>query len=354
MPGGRPKNRKNARGHAAGGRRKGAGRKKKQEGTDPTASSHESRKPRNEEEEEAHRKKEAERLKHERLEKLIATFKANQKKIIDIATVDQNEDVEDSISFYLDDTDDASANEKASYAGFIPAYDSYIGKEMSKLLTKLDLGKEKRKIADPLKLISYRRQFWHYDAIDGAVAFAASSNESTPKRFYQGNFCAFAWLPTYQFDAVNMSNICCWKCSNTGSVSLNEIKFRPMIYFDRICWLLHHTIKCGECGKCSSTIDSKFLSQLPTTVVDRFQFVAPIRGPGVHISMVRQFCHLAGKQIMFGTYVDNINEMLTVKYYQDMATYYDMVAERISKEDGYYESRNYEVRFVYALHYLRF
>ncbi len=60
-------------------------------------------------------------------------------------------------------------------------------------------------------------------------------------------------------------------------------------------------------------------------------FYVPLCGPGLHQSMIFQFANLTTKQILFGLYVSGINEILKIKYRQDMIiTYYD--AEHSKKE----------------------
>ena len=82
-----------------------------------------------------------------------------------------------------------------------------------------------------------------------------------------------------------------------------------MFYFDRIVWVLHNRIVCGECGRTCASIDPRFLAKLPTRVTECFPFITTVGGPGMHQAMIFQFTNLLTKGIMYGTYVEDINRM---------------------------------------------
>ena len=150
------------------------------------------------------------------------------------------------------------------------------------------------------------KQFWHDNhVLDPVISF----NGTTPNLFYQSRFRAFLWAPTYQFSTLmSLDSIACPCCKTVGKLKLNEWIYRPMFQFYEQVWVLHDVIQCKSCwGRCSS-IDPIFMSQLPAQIVHRFPFVALIRGSGVHVSMVCHFCTVAMKQVMFGTYTNQIND----------------------------------------------
>ena len=110
-------------------------------------------------------------------------------------------------------------------------------------------------------------------------------------------------------------------------LQINQYAWRPMFYYDKIVWLLHRRFNCTNCGRTCASIDPKFLSQLPSIVLENFPFVTSNNTPGMHVSMIHQFCKLATNRILFSTYVDMINELHSVKYYKTMLLYYDCTYE---------------------------
>ena len=102
-----------------------------------------------------------------------------------------------------------------------------------------------------------------------------------------------------------------------------------MFYFDRIVWILHHRMQCqkSDCKKTFASIDPRFLSQLPTRVVERFPFITTIGGAGIHQAMIFNFVNLMTKGLMYGTYTKSINELHNIRYAFDSIGYYDSIAD---------------------------
>ena len=341
MPGGRPENTKNSAGHGAGGSRNNSGRKKKKsedtEDNDEMQNTNKKRKPTPEEATQFEEKKqrEKERRMADREESLKRKYNESIEKLREMAEdlpnssmEGEGDDVDDFLTYEDDDTESnpvIQARRKHQKRRYVPPENSPLFKEMEALKKRLGLGKAGAQFRANINCAALRKKFWHDSNTDAVISFRGTS----PNSFYSSRFRAFAWLPFSQFDKMlNMKSLACIRCGERkGSLKLDEIIYRPMFHFDQQVWVLHHTVLCKCCGKRRSTIDSKFISQFPTVVVQRFPFVAPIRGPGVHVSMIHQFCSLTTKQVMFGTYSDTINELLKIKYYEDMAAYYELAVE---------------------------
>lgn len=194
----------------------------------------------------------------------------------------------------------------------MPAKGSAIEKEMQKVVAGLK--------TNDMRAHATRNVLWreciHADPI--------AAYQGIPDPFYTSNFQAFVWDPKTVFGKFfDFDTIKCCKRGCDGKQKNGEYAWRPMIKFDQVIWVLHHRIRCKKCHAGYTSIDPRFISQLPTRVAERFPFFVPLRGPGLHQSMIFQFVNLTTKQILFGTYINSINEILKIKYSQDMVAYYD-------------------------------
>ena len=110
-----------------------------------------------------------------------------------------------------------------------------------------------------------------------------------------------------------MKNIDCIYGCGCGKLKPSNYQWRPMFYFDKIVWILHNRVHCQSCGCTFASIDPRFLAKLPTRVTEKFPFVATSGGSGIHQSMIFQFTDLVKQGIMYGTYVNNINQMQRIR-----------------------------------------
>ena len=53
----------------------------------------------------------------------------------------------------------------------------------------------------------------------------------------------------------------------------------------------------GCCNKTFTTIDSCFISMLPTAICNEFDFIFPTKGPGFHLDMIRNLSFHSDKHI---------------------------------------------------------
>ena len=73
-----------------------------------------------------------------------------------------------------------------------------------------------------------------------------------PDAWYRSSLHNFVWRPVSQFGKlVNINNIknigCIYGCG-CRHLRLSSYQWRPMLYFDKIVWVLHNCIHCQECG----------------------------------------------------------------------------------------------------------
>ena len=163
-----------------------------------------------------------------------------------------------------------------------------------------------------------------YRGSDDPVA----KNSNSVKAWYKTQFSVFNWLV---FDAFNIDIKkikCIHGCLGTG-MKKHSYCWSPMICIDHKVWVYHQRLICNCCKKSFTTINPKFMSQLPTRVAERFPFFTSSRGAGIHEALVLQFISLVGTGVIFGSYVKSINELQQIKYAQDQINYYDSVAEAL-------------------------
>ena len=268
---------------------------------------------------------------------------------------DDDDDDEEDVDFYLDATDDADVDDECrsrrQYCdrSYLPKPTSPLGKEMEKFKKKMQEELCSSDGRNVRVINNTNAQLWRHNSTsqDDPVAKCCNGSAPSKENYYLSNFHPFVWMPTYQFgNAVDLKDITCLKCKEVGKCNLDKLTYRPMLHFNRTIWVLHHRIKCRSCKKSFTSIDSEFLEQLPTRIVERFPFVAPIRGPGVHEMMIYQFVTLNLKQTGFGTFVDSINQMHRLHHTRDTLSYYDCVSARKSPNLHFVDDRLYEVRNV--------
>jgi hypothetical protein len=152
-----------------------------------------------------------------------------------------------------------------------------------------------------------------------------AANVTSPEEYYKSRFEVFNWLVFDSFK-IDIKQIKCTHCKEV-SVKQHSYCWAPMICLDKKVWVYHQRLVCKSCKKYFRTIEQPFLAQLPTRVVERFEFYARKRGPGLHQSLVHHFISLIGTGVMFGSYVKSINEMMSIKYSIDQVSYYDSIGD---------------------------
>lgn len=170
-----------------------------------------------------------------------------------------------------------------------------------------------------------------------------ATNSKSPETWYKSRFQVFNWLVFDAFGVDIASIKCIHGCQGANGKTQNVKKhgsycWTPIICIDRKIWLYHQRLICNCCKRTFTTTHPNFLSQLPTRVVERLEFYVPRRGPGIHQSLVFQFISLVGTGVMFGSYVNSINEMSKIKYAQETVSYFDSIGDAfsldLSREDG--------------------
>ena len=149
-----------------------------------------------------------------------------------------------------------------------------------------------------------------------------------PSPWYLCDKTVFLWLPFHTFKSIlQLSSIPCIYCSKKR-LTPKSYKWRPMFNHDKIDWLLYQRIRCQECKKSWLSTDKNFLSKLPTRIVERFPYMVPKRGPGLHESMVLSISNLCTKQISYGPYVNMINKLHKTQYTRQSLSYYDACSKQ--------------------------
>ena len=240
---------------------------------------------------------------------------------------ENDEQEEEGVEEEGDEEDEDEGNSlpsKAStkkYSSYMPPKDSCLWVEMNKHEQKWKRGNGAFAVRDKLWLLNNEND-------------PVAKNARSPEAWYKSNFNIFTWMPSEQFGTqVDFSKIkCIHGCNGCNVKKHGTLCWRPMFRLEGIVWVLHQRLQCCECKKSFTTIDPNFLSQLPTRVVERFPFFCTRRGPGIHNSLIFHFISLIGKGIMYGSYVDSINELHKIRYAMESISYYDTIADTLQSE----------------------
>ena len=270
---------------------------------------------------------------HEEARTVLASIGAD-------ATVDTNLDDDDDDHTNDDDDDDDydidGENEvhingngvkaKLTRPSYMPPKGSCLFNQMEEI--------EKKFASGGLRTFSAQKGMWCYGCSEKKDPVA--SNSESPDAWYASKFECFTWMPFDYFGtAVDIKSInCVHDGCNSCSLKKLALAWRPVICIDKVAWVLHHRIQCKDCKKTFSTIDPKFLAQLPTRILERFPFMTGKKGPGIHQSLVFHFISLIGKGIMYGTYANSINELHRIRYSMETISYYDTIAEKKDLADN--------------------
>ena len=71
-----------------------------------------------------------------------------------------------------------------------------------------------------------------------------------------------------------------------------------------------------------NTINREFIKQLPYPVSDDFNYIFPIKGPGIHIDMIKTFSIFTDKHVLFSAFANAINNLQWENYYKRSNAYY--------------------------------
>eukprot|EP00978_Attheya_sp_CCMP212_P048127 scaffold475473_cov173-Attheya_sp.AAC.1 len=176
-------------------------------------------------------------------------------------------------------------------------------------------------------ILEYRRM-WIAPGID-PLSFPGTPGNAN--KYLENEVWQFIWLPFDQFRSqVSIDNMKCINGCSCGSLKLNGKRWRPHFKHDEIVWVMYQRVHCKTCKRNTSTIDPRFLANMPTTVVERLPFITTASGPGVHRSMVYMLNNLKTKQMLEGGYAGTINELQRIRYDTARASYYDNVGESMA------------------------
>jgi hypothetical protein len=323
-PYGRPAGTKNQRGHGAGGARTGAGRPSNYD-----TSVQQWVRERQETDQAADRARERAASDARLAAKLRQIETAKDKnhedalKVLRSLSASESNDVSEREE--EEGNDDQNEEEDADSRKYKRA--AYMPPEKSCLFTQMKNIEEKWKKSPAF---TAKDRMWYQGNSKDPVA----SNANSPEAWYKSKFDYFVWMPMDMFGtSVDLGTLkCIHGCEGHGGNAPNIKKhgsfaWRPMFCMDSITWVLHQRLECCQCKKTFTTIDPAFLPQLPTRVVERFPFFTSKRGPGIHQSIIFHFISLVGKGIMYGSYVNSINEIHRIRYSMESISYYDAVAE---------------------------
>lgn len=334
--GGREKGTKNISTGLAGGARKGAGRKSNEERCQINKEKERKKELQNEYKRQSkERQKSIDRQRRERLQQrkdeAVETLKqlsASMQDNNDDGVNEESGDHDDNYEKIHDyDTDDESngngdavtvERRKQFRRSYMPPDNSIIGQVLKKFQETFNASKQ-------AKLLHYNTKMW-YEPNESAGCSTGICTK--PDDWYRSSLYKFVWRPMSQFGKlVDINQINCIYGCESGHLRLSSLKWRPMFYFEKIVWVLHHRIHCKKCGRTFASIDPRFLAKLPTRVTERFPFVTTSGGPGMHQSMIFQFTNLVKKGIIYRTYVNDINQQQRIRYDMDHINYYDTVAD---------------------------
>jgi len=188
----------------------------------------------------------------------------------------------------------------------------------------------KRKLAEKSMQIRHN-SLWIPPPFDPVAKGIGS--EPVPDRWYIGDCWVYLWLPREQFDLDKLKCIYC----GTNSTESAGLRYRPMFKWDTIVWCLYKRVRCTSSSCCASnrgkrrqfsTVDPRSLSLLPTSIAERFEFVTTEgRGLGMHRSMIHAFSNLTSKQVLYGSFVNMINELHRIRYSMAHISYLDCLVD---------------------------
>ena len=117
------------------------------------------------------------------------------------------------------------------------------------------------------------------------------------------------FLPFLQYPELCCIQDCA--CIHCGKRELHSkgYFYRPMHARQHLCHLLHRRLVCRACKRTFAEIDPRFLRLLPTIVVARFPFITSVRGPGIHVDVIKQFEELSVKEFATAAFAQSIKTL---------------------------------------------
>jgi hypothetical protein len=187
----------------------------------------------------------------------------------------------------------------------------------------------------------YRGQKWIAPKADPVSE--GIGGEPVPNKWYTGQVWIYVWMPLAAYPNLLPPKHPCAYCGDCNTTS-KGLHWRPMVCLEKVTWILHQHFQCNNPNCCKSTsgskptfasIDPRALSKLPTRVAERFEFITTAGGIGIHRSLMYMFCSLMNYQIMFGTFVNMINELHHIDYSTQSVSYVDALDEWSPSNIGY-------------------
>ena len=116
-------------------------------------------------------------------------------------------------------------------------------------------------------------------------------------------------------------------------------KYRPAFCGSKIHWILFDKYVCTntECscnGKTFSTIESEFIKQLPTPILDTFKYLFPAKVLCIHTDFVKSLSHFTDKHVLFTAFANSINDLQRQHYYEQNNTYYTLLDKWLDEWSG--------------------
>jgi hypothetical protein len=183
---------------------------------------------------------------------------------------------------YDDDNEDNNddARIKKFRQSYMPPPDSPLALKLKSIQKELSIGQMKKRWFVP----------------SSSPMSTGLGQKPVPNAFYT-NVSVRNWNPKAQYPALDIAYSCIF-CGGRD-LKLLGTRFRPAFCWSTVDWILYERLSCqnnsckGAKGRhCSfSTIDPRFIAQLPTVVARDFEYVFPASGPGVVLDMATAFLH---------------------------------------------------------------
>lgn len=243
---------------------------------------------------------------------------------------DMEKSDDDDINYNEDvDGDTIEARAKRSRRAYQPSPSSHVGIYLDNFREK-NVGSKKMRTQCRAKIEGGHH--WFPPNVPDPVGRTSVSAKSY---YLYRNTWIYAWNPFRSCGLiVDMKKIGCVRCGKKGHLQSKGWHFRPGFMLSSIVWILHRRLECKCCKKTFAEIDPRFLSQLPTRVAERFEFVSTVSGPALHISMLYAMLNLLTKSVMMGIFAAAVNEVYSVLFAMDHCSYTDSLRDLINSPGG--------------------
>jgi hypothetical protein len=171
---------------------------------------------------------------------------------------------------------------------------------------------------------------------------ASQTTAPTPEMSYAANTWNFVFFPfrSHKHHLKPLKDYECICCKKKGTLESAEYNYRLAFDWSQPKWLHHRRVRCAGKEGCRAQfaeIDPRFLSQLPTPVVEDLPFLTTTGGHAMNEMMVYHFMNLVTKGIMFATYTGSFNELYHLKHSKAHASYLDSAFDYQSSAKQYQE-----------------